>query len=124
MRCLTNLQMEVAKIGVVEVKEKKASSRRCHTLTGSNPMFDMISLFKRNILEITLEKTDLSVDIDVDEEGIGRIFKSLGMCIATQVLGYQVKYMGKKSILYAWMAAGINLFCKDVSIKVSNAVTT
>ena len=81
---------------------------------------------KRNVLEITLEKTDPSVDIDVDEDGIGRIFKSLGMDIVSQVQGYQVKYMGKISILSAWMAAGISLerFCKDVSIKVSNSVTT
>ena len=82
--------------------------------------------FKRNILEITLEKSDPSIDIAVDEEDVARVFKTLGIEIMSQLQGYQIKYMGSFSIISVWMAPGTSLdrFCKDVSIKVADGVST
>ena len=82
---------------------------------------------KRNVLEITLEKTDTEAELDdVDQEAIARVFKTLGIDIVTQVQGYQVHYKGKISIISVWMGAGISLdrFCKDINIKVVNGVMT
>ena len=83
--------------------------------------------FKRNLLEITLEKTDLGADINtVDGEDIARVLKTLGIDVVTQTQGYQVHYKGKFSIISVWMAAGIPLdrFCKDINIKVVDGVMT
>ena len=79
---------------------------------------------KRNVLEITLEKSELSDD--VADKDIARVFKTLGIDISSQVQGSQVHYKGKTSVVSVWMAAGISLdrFCKDVSIKVTKGVTT
>ena len=63
--------------------------------------------FKRNILEITLEKSDPSIDIAVDEEDVA--FKTLGIDIMSQLQGYQIKYMGSFSIISVWMAPGTSL---------------
>ena len=81
---------------------------------------------KRNILEITLEKTDTAVDIDIDQTAIARMFKTLGIDIETQVEGYQVQYRGRTSLVSVWLSAGISLerFCKDVNIKVATGVMT
>ena len=91
----------------------------------TNVRFDQ--RLKRNVLEITLEKTDNNADLDdVGQEAIARVLKTLGIDIAAQTQGYQVHYKGKVSIVSVWMCAGINLdrFCKDISIKVSNGVMT
>ena len=75
---------------------------------------------KRNVLEITLEKTDTETQIeDVGEEDIARVFKSLGIDIVSQVQGSQLHYKGKFSIISVWMAPGLSLdkFCKDVNIR-------
>ena len=76
---------------------------------------------KRNLLEITLEKSNPSVDIDVDSDDIARVFKTLRIDILSQVEGSQVQYKGKTSLISVWMAAGVSLdrFGKDVSIKVT-----
>ena len=82
---------------------------------------------KRNVLEITLEKTDAEAELDsVDENDIARVLRSLGMEIKSQVEGYQVHYKGKFSVISVWMGAGISLdkYCKDVSIKVTENVMT
>ena len=82
---------------------------------------------KRNVLEISLEKTSNDVEnIDVSDEDLARVFKTLGIDIVTQIQGTQVHYKGKYSIISVWMAPGVKLdrFCKDVSIKVSPGVMT
>ena len=82
---------------------------------------------KRNVLEITLEKTDTKADIDrVDDDDIARVLKTLGIDISSQTQGFQLHYKGRVSIISVWMAAGINLerFCKEVNIKVTKGVMT
>ena len=81
---------------------------------------------KRNVLEITLEKTDNEATFDVDQDDTARICKTLGIDIAGQVEGYNIHFKGKVSVICVWMAAGINLekYCKDVSIKVGDGIVT
>ena len=82
---------------------------------------------KRNVLEITLEKTDAEVESDtIGQNAIARVFNTLGIDIKTQVEGYQVHYKGRNSIISVWMAAGVGLvqFCRDVNIKVTENVIT
>ena len=82
---------------------------------------------KRNVLEITLEKTNNdAVFDDVNEEAVGRVFKTLGINIETQVQGSQIHYRGKTSVISVWMVAGVSLdrFCKDINIKVTPGVMT
>ena len=56
-------------------QERTSYSDRLKT----NVRFDQ--RLKRNILEITLEKSDPTVDIDVGQEDIARVFKTLGIDI-------------------------------------------
>jgi hypothetical protein len=81
---------------------------------------------KRNILEITLENTENKSVIDVEDNDIARVFKTLGIDLITQVQGHQVQFRGKTSLISVWMAAGVNLerFCKDVNIRVTENVIT
>ena len=90
----------------------------------TNVRFDQ--RLKRNILEITLEKTNRDSDMDVGQEDIVRVFQTLGIDIVSQVQGYQVQYKGRSSVISVWMAPGINLerFCKDVNIRVKEGVMT
>ena len=82
---------------------------------------------KRNILEITLEKTKNDAVIeDVVHEDIARILKTLGIDLVSQVQGSQVHYKGRFSIISIWMAPGVSLdkFCKDININVIPGVMT
>ena len=82
---------------------------------------------KRNVLEITLEKSDPSADLnEVDPGDIARVLKTLGIDIVSQTQGYQVHYKGNISIISVWMVAGISLekFCRDINIKVIDGVMT
>ena len=82
---------------------------------------------KRNLLEITLEKTKTEAEFnDVDPEDIERVFKTLGIDIVNQVEGYQIHYKGNISIISVWMKAGVTLdrFCKDIHIKVTESIMT
>ena len=90
----------------------------------TNVRFDQ--RLKRNVLEITLEKTGKDSEMDVGQADIVRIFNTLGIDIATQVQGYQVQFKGKVSLISVWMGPGINLerFCKDVNIRVKEGVMT
>ena len=111
----------VASGHVVGEQSKQTYSDRLKT----NVRFDQ--RLKRNVLEITLEKTDNNADLDdVGQEAVARVLKTLGIDIAGQTQGYQVHYKGKVSIVSVWMCAGISLdrFCKDINIKVSNGVMT
>ena len=63
---------------------------------------------KRNVLEISLEKTGTEGDLsDVDQTAIARVFKTLGIDIERQVEGYQIHYKGNFSIVSVWMVARI-----------------
>ena len=81
---------------------------------------------KRNILEITLERTNKDAEIRIDQEEISRVFKTLGIDIVSQVEGYQVHYKGRNSVISVWMPTGVNVekFCKDVNITVNSNVVT
>ena len=78
------------------------------------------------MLEITLEKTSIEADVEVSQEAIAKVFKTLGINIETEVIGFQVHFKGMTSVISVWMKAGVNIerFCKDISIKVSNGVMT
>jgi hypothetical protein len=58
---------------------------------------------KRNVLEITLEKTDKDGEFDVDGEDVARVAKTLGIDILSQTQGYQLQYRGKFSVISVWM---------------------
>ena len=90
----------------------------------ANVRFDQ--RLKRNVLEITLEKTSIEADAEVSQEAIAKVFKTLGINIETEVEGSQVHFKGMTSVISVWMKAGVNIerFCKDISIKVSNGVMT
>ena len=81
---------------------------------------------KRNILEITLEKTDQEANFNVGDDDVARICKTLGIDISAQVEGYNIHFKGKISVICVWMAAGLKLerFCKDISLKVGHGIVT
>ena len=81
---------------------------------------------KRNVLEITLEKSMEDAHMEVDDIEVARICKTLGIDITSQVEGYNFHYKGRIGLLCIWMSAGINLerFCKDISIRVSDGLVT
>ena len=81
---------------------------------------------QRNILEITLERVDKSVEIEIDDKEIERILRTLGIDIRSQVEGYQLQYRGMTSVLSVWMPVGVNLdrYCKDMVIRVNSSVNT
>ena len=112
---------DVRQQAVGEQGDKMSYSDRLKT----NVRYDQ--RLKRNVLEITLEKTGKDAENeDVEEEDIARVFKTLGIDIDSQVQGSQLHYKGKSSIISVWMASGVNLdkFCKDVNIKVTRNVMT
>ena len=81
---------------------------------------------KRNVLEITLEKTEEGADLNVDQDCIARVFKTIGISISEHVEGYQVHFKGKHNIISVWMKEGINVekFCREDNIKVSQGLMT
>ena len=76
---------------------------------------------KRNVLEITLEKVE-DTFVDLGQEAIARLFKTLGINTEREVEGY---FQRNKSI-HVWLINGINLdkFCKNESIKVTKNIKT
>ena len=81
---------------------------------------------QRNVLEITLEKTEMDVEVDIDQNCITRIMKSLGMDLSSQVEGCQVQFNGRSHVVSIWAAKGINLekYCKAEGINVCKGVMT
>ena len=117
----------VGNVGEVRQQEHegKDSQKSYSDRLKTNVRYDQ--RLKRNVLEIALEKTNNEVEsINVRDEDLARIFKTLGIDIVAQVQGTQVHYKGKYSIISVWMAPGVQLdkYCKDVSIKVSPGVMT
>ena len=113
--------------GVVrqEVSDGQGDGKSYSDRLKTNVRYDQ--RLKRNILEITLEKTNNEAVIDeVGAEDVARVLKTLGIDIVAQVLGSQVHYKGKFSIVSVWMAPGVSLdkFCKDVNIKVTPGIMT
>ena len=81
---------------------------------------------KRNILEITLEKTEKDAEMVLDQECIAKLLRSMGMDIMTQMEGYQVQYNGRTSVISVWAMKGLDLerFCKEEGIKVTKGIMT
>ena len=99
-------------IGNTKDKTKMSYSDRLKT----NVRFDQ--RLKRNVLEITLEKTDKTSEFDVDGEDVARVAKTLGIDVVSQTQGHQIQHRG--------LLSGINLdkYCKDVNIRVTNSIMT
>ena len=104
--------------GGVEIKKTYAERLK------TNVKYDQ--RLKRNILEITLEKTEKDADIDVDQKNIARVLNIIGIDIPKQLEGYQVHFKGRYNIVSVWLHTGINLeqFCRDDNIKVSEGIIT
>ena len=81
---------------------------------------------QRNVLEIVLEKTDSDAEVEIDQNCITRIMRSLGMDLESQVEGCQVQFNGRSHVVSIWAAKGINLekYCKIEGINVCKGVRT
>ena len=81
---------------------------------------------KRNILEISIEKTDNDAEVIVSENSVVRVLKSIGMDIVSQVEGYQVQYNGRTNLISVWAAEDLDLerFCKTEAIRISKGIVT
>ena len=77
--------------------------------------------FKRNVLEIILDN-DNKKFVNIPDNVIDRLFKTLGIDIKSQVEGF----FRKNNIIYAWLANGIDLerFCRSESIKIAKGIRT
>ena len=76
---------------------------------------------KRNVPEISLDKKE-DTFVDLGQEPIHRLFRTLGINSENDVEGY---YQKSHSIL-VWLVNGINLdrFCKNESIRVTENIKT
>ena len=90
----------------------------------TNVRFDQ--RLKRNVLEITLEKTESDANIDIDGDDVAKVARVLGIDVASHTQGYQIQYRVNYSVISVWMVPGLDLdkFCKDVNIKVNDNVIT
>jgi hypothetical protein len=80
---------------------------------------------KRNVLEITIEKSDKEARIDLEPEMVKRIMNSIGLDIGNQVEGYQIIY-GRVCLISVWVVKGVSLdkFCQRENIIVTKGVVT
>ena len=80
---------------------------------------------KRNVLEIEVEKSDKDDEINLGQDCVARLLRTIGMDIDLRVEGYQVSY-GKISRIAVWCKEGIDLekFCRDESSEVSRGAST
>ena len=81
---------------------------------------------KRNVLEITLERTSMEADLVIGNDSIERLFRSIGMDVEHQVEGYQVKYNYGMVMIKVWVVQGVNLekSCKNENINVGKGLVT
>ena len=81
---------------------------------------------QRNVLEITLERVDKNVDIQIDDSEIERVLRTLKIDIRSQVEGYQLQYRGATSVIFVWIPVRVNHenYCKNLVIRVNNSVST
>jgi hypothetical protein len=80
---------------------------------------------KRNVLEITIEKSDKDARIDLEPGMVARILNSIGLDIGNQVEGYQIFY-GRVCLISVWVVQGVLLdrFCQKENIIVTKGVVT
>ena len=77
---------------------------------------------KRNILEITFEKSENEKPASLSQNCLTKLFTALGMNIDRDIEGYSIK----QKIISVWVKKGISLerFCKDECIKIAPGVKT
>ena len=75
---------------------------------------------KRNVLEILLEKKHLEAELD--HNNVANLLKSIGIDIAGQVEGTQIK----NRMISVWIVPGVNIerFCREESIRVTPGIST
>ena len=80
---------------------------------------------KRNILEITIEKDNKDVRVEMSDDLIAQILRSVGIDVTKELEGFQITH-GKVCTNSAWMSAGISLerFCQKEGIIVSQGLRT
>ena len=80
---------------------------------------------KRNVLEITIEKSEKETRIELTSEMVARIMKSIGLDISNQMEGYQITY-GRVCTISVWVTKGVPLdkFCQKESIVVAKGIVT
>ena len=71
----------------------------------TNVRFDQ--RLKRNVLEITLAKSNAEADAEISVEAIAKVFNTLGIKIEMDVEGWQVHFRGMTSLISVWMKAGV-----------------
>ena len=81
---------------------------------------------KRNVLEIEIVKTDLSEEIDLNQEVLEKLLKNIGIDIISEVEGCQTCYGGKAARVSVLCKAGVAIekFCRQESFQVSRGVVT
>ena len=81
---------------------------------------------KRNILEITLEKTMKDAELILDQQCVARVLRSIGLDVENQVEGYQVLYNSGRHIISVWVLKDLNLdrFCREENINVAKGIVT
>ena len=52
----------------------------------------MVNVSQRNVLEITIEKDNKDMRVEMNEDLTARILKSVGIDIAKELEGFQVTY--------------------------------
>ena len=90
----------------------------------TNVKFDQ--RLKRNVLEITLEKTNREADFVIGPDSVERLCQSIGMDVEHQVEGYQVKFNYGVNMIKVWVQQGVNLerFCKNEIINMGKGLVT
>ena len=106
--------------GTGEVPKQPSYAERLKT----NIRFDQ--RLKRNVLEITLEKTLKDAEMVLDQQCVARVLKSIGLDVNSQVEGYQVLYNGGRNTISVWVIKGLNLdrFCREENINVTRGLVT
>ena len=79
---------------------------------------------KRNVLEIVIEKEEDEAEVILDQNVVARLMDSIRMNTATEMEGYQIKYVKGGAIIQVWCVQGVNLekFCRQESFQVGRGV--
>ena len=90
----------------------------------TNVKFDQ--RLKRNVLEITLEKTSREAEIFVDQNCVERLCRSIGLDVNSQMEGYQVMFNSGIHVISVWLVKGVcpDRFCRGENINVGKGVVT
>ena len=70
------------------------------------------------MLEIQFERCNKEADLNIGQEDLVRLFRTLRIDIDTHITGWQIQHRGSTAIISVWVATGINVerFCKDINI--------